>query len=605
MAGTVLDLDELIPKDALANQISNQYMEWESLRNQWAAQKMELRNYIFATDTTTTTNKSLPWKNSTTVPKLTQIRDNLHANYMAALFPNAEWLTWEGDTENDEALAKREAIESYMRTKLIQDKSETTISRLLLDYIDYGNCFATVEWADDSVPIENTSDTQRGYVGPRIVRVSPMDIVFNPLAASFDRSPKIVRSIKTLGELVREAQDMPPDSPQAELLSAALDKSIAGRKMVQASSQGDSFKSNGFQMDGFSSLQHYYGSDYVEVLTFYGTIYDIDGEQLLDNYIVSVIDRRYVVEKRQNPNWSSSSGFFHAGWRQRPDNLYSMGPLDNLVGMQYRIDHLENLKADVFDMVAHPVLKITGHVEDFEYAPGARILVGEDGDVEFMHPDVTALNADTQIRELEDRMEMLAGAPREAMGIRTPGEKTKFEVQVLDNAASRIFLNKIRHFELTFFEPLLNYALQLARRNMSAADVARTLDSEIDAIVFATVNKDDIAANGVLRPKGASNFAHRANMLQNIANLANSGIGQDPSVNVHWSGKKMAKLIEELAELDRFKIYSPNIRVLEQMETQQIAASAGEQAEIASATPPGILEGDPATPSGQMNVPVN
>jgi hypothetical protein len=41
-----------------------------------------------------------------------------------------------------------------------------------------------------------------------------------------------------------------------------------------------------------------------------------------------------------------------------------MGPLDNLVGMQYRIDHLENLKADVFDLIAFPPLKIKGYVED-------------------------------------------------------------------------------------------------------------------------------------------------------------------------------------------------------------------------------------------------
>ena len=27
---------------------------------------------------------------------LTQIRDNLHANYLDALFPNDDWMKWEG-----------------------------------------------------------------------------------------------------------------------------------------------------------------------------------------------------------------------------------------------------------------------------------------------------------------------------------------------------------------------------------------------------------------------------------------------------------------------------------------------------------------------------
>jgi hypothetical protein len=203
-----------------------------------------------------------------------------------------------------------------------------------------------------------------------------------------------------------------------------------------------------------------------------------------------------------------------------------MGPLDNLVGMQYRIDHLENLKADVFDWIAYPMIKVKGYVEDFEIKPGERINVGDEGDVEFMHPDTTALNADMQIQELERRMEELAGAPREAMGIRSPGEKTKYEVQKLDNAASRIFQNKIEHFQRTLLEPLLNFALQLARRNMDSTDVARTLDSEIDAVVFQTITREDITANGILRPRGAEHFAERANALQNFTSLANSPIYQ-------------------------------------------------------------------------------
>ena len=125
-----------------------------------------------------------------------------------------------------------------------------------------------------------------------------------------------------------------------------------------------------------------------------------------------------------------------------------MGPLDNLVGMQYRIDHLENLKADAFDQIAVPLIKIKGLVEDFEFQPGERIYTGEDGDVEFLRPESSILQANLEIQELEAEMEIMAGAPREAMGIRTPGEKTAFEVQRLDAAASRTFQHKINAFEM-------------------------------------------------------------------------------------------------------------------------------------------------------------
>ncbi len=600
MTGRVLDFQDLLAgsEDILARQISYKYVEWDQFRRQWATEKQEIRNYLFATDTRKTSNSKLPWKNSTTIPKLTQIRDNLHANYMAALFPHSEWLRWEGNTLKDETKEKASAIQSYMRTKFRQDRSENDIEKLILDYIDYGNCFGTVVWVDESRTVNG--EVVRGYVGPRYVRISPNDIVFNPLTANFADAPKIVRRVSTLGELAREAaRKLNKESPEYQTYMAALNRSVAVRRQVRAMSQGDNFKNEAFQIDGFGNLQIYFGSDYVELLTFYGDLYDLQTDKLLENQIIQIIDRSFIIFQKENDDWTTGSRFFHAGWRQRPDNLYAMGPLDNLVGMQYRIDHLENLKADVFDLIAYPVQKVKGFVNDYEYQPGERIYVGEDGDVEFMHPDTTALNADMQIQELERRMEEMAGAPKEAMGIRSPGEKTKFEVQTLDNASSRMFLNKIKHFETVFFEPLLNYALQLARKNMSGSDVTRTLDSEIDAAIFSTITKEDIVANGVLHPEGASHFAHRANVLQNVLSLLNSAAIQDPQVKVHLSGKKIAQLVEELADLDAFKIFGDNVRVFEQLESQKLMQQGTEQAQTSASTPPGLLPHDTNTNATQ------
>ncbi len=90
MAGKVAQIRELMAGDNLARQLSGLYNNWWIQRREKELEWRELRNYLFATDTTKTTNSKLPWKNKTTLPKLTQIRDNLHANYMDALFPNDE-----------------------------------------------------------------------------------------------------------------------------------------------------------------------------------------------------------------------------------------------------------------------------------------------------------------------------------------------------------------------------------------------------------------------------------------------------------------------------------------------------------------------------------
>jgi hypothetical protein len=89
------------------------------------------------------------------------------------------------------------------------------IDKVILDYIDYGNCFTTVEWIDERVQTPD-GRTQMGYIGPAIRRISPLDIVFNPTAENFLSSPKIVRSIISLGELKDMLEKMSNDENRQE-----------------------------------------------------------------------------------------------------------------------------------------------------------------------------------------------------------------------------------------------------------------------------------------------------------------------------------------------------------------------------------------------------
>src|SRR5574339_137531 len=118
MAGKTAQIEGIINADTLATNLCSLYERWRIQKMEKETEWKELRNYLFATDTTTTTNSSLPWRNRTTIPKLTQIRDNLHANYMDALFPNDNWLKWEGYSTEASIKGKRIAIEAYMKNKL-------------------------------------------------------------------------------------------------------------------------------------------------------------------------------------------------------------------------------------------------------------------------------------------------------------------------------------------------------------------------------------------------------------------------------------------------------------------------------------------------------
>lgn len=559
MAGETLDIENIVEPEVLAVEIANRWREWDTLRNTKIQEWKELRNYLYATDTKTTGNAMLPWSNTTTTPKLTQLMDNLHANYFASLFPQQKWMRFEASSIDSNVKAKRDTIQAYMENKVRQSDFVNTASDLIYDYIQYGNCFATVQW-EDRYKIKEDGDYISQYVGPKVVRISPYDICFNPAASDFLKAPKIIKSIKTLGEIKR----MIKDDPAKENMQVILDKMLHARAAVRGSDATFN-KSEGYIADGFSSIQHYYESDYVEILTFYGDIFDYQNDELQVDRIITIVDRAYILSNEENPSWLGHAPVFHAGWRPRPDNLYAMGPLDNLVGMQYRIDHLENLKADVFDQIAYPVMKIRGDVEDFDFEPGTRIYLGEEGDVGYLVPDATALNADLQIQTLENKMEEMAGAPRQAMGIRTPGEKTAFEVQSLQNAASRIFEHKTAHFERVFLEPILNSMLETARRYMNFSDTIKVIDDATGVAFFRDITKDDIIASGKIVPVGARHFAERARRVQNLTQLFQIKAA-DPTVSAHLSGKEFAKIISE--ELGEASLFGENISVSEQLETQ-------------------------------------
>ena len=559
MAGETLDIENIVEPEVLAVEIANRWREWDTLRNTKIQEWKELRNYLYATDTKTTGNAMLPWSNTTTTPKLTQLMDNLHANYFASLFPQQKWMRFEASSVDSNVKAKRDTIQAYMENKVRQSDFVNAASDLIYDYIQYGNCFATVQW-EDRYKIKEDGDYISQYVGPKVVRISPYDICFNPAASDFLKAPKIIKSIKTLGEIKR----MIKDDPSKESMQPILDKMLYARAAVRGSDATFN-KSEGYVADGFSSIQHYYESDYVEILTFYGDIFDYQNDELQVDRIITIVDRAYVLTNEENPSWLGHAPVFHAGWRPRPDNLYAMGPLDNLVGMQFRIDHLENLKADVFDQIAYPIMKIRGDVEDFDFEPGTRIYLGEEGDVGYLVPDATALNADLQIQTLENKMEEMAGAPRQAMGIRTPGEKTAFEVQSLQNAASRIFEHKTAHFERVFLEPILNSMLETARRYMNFSDTIKVIDDATGVAFFRDITKDDIIASGKIVPVGARHFAERARRVQNLTQLFQIKAA-DPTVSAHLSGKEFAKIISE--ELGEASLFGENISVSEQLETQ-------------------------------------
>src|SRR6266436_4106931 len=597
MTGKVMELENVITPDALATRITERYISWDTLRqvkkNDWE----EIRRYVYATDTTQTTNAQLPWKNKTTIPKLCQIRDNLFANYTATLFPKRKWLEWEADNADSNSMDKKDTIVNYMTWVIEQPGFRPEIEKVIQDYIDFGNCFATVEWKD--MRAEQKDKTQVGFVGPAIRRISPLDIVFNPTAESFIESPKIIRSIISLGELKDLLEKMTNDENRTEY--EELYKYLKEIRFHARQFQGDWLqKDHLYAMDGFTSFRAYLLSDMVEVLTFYGDWYDPYEDKFEKNRVITVVDRHKLINNKANPSFFGYPPIFHSPWRRKQDNLWGMGPLDNLVGMQYRMDHVENMKADIWDLVTYPVQKVKGLVEEYTWQPGEKIFTSEEGDVELVQPEVQIMQSNMEIGNLATQMEEMAGAPREAMGIRSPGEKTKYEVQRLENASSRLFQNKIFQFS-EFLDMVLNAILELAQRNMASISSIRVFNDEFKTTTFQSLTVDDITGVGRIKAIGARHFAEQAELVQNITALTGSGLW--PVVQPHFSGIILAKILESTFDLKDYGVVTPYISLAEQADAQRMVQALQEQLHQETGTATGMGEDYDVNAAGQFSPP--
>jgi len=203
------------------------------------------------------------------------------------------------------------------------------------------------------------------------------------------------------------------------------------------------------------------------------------------------------------------------------------------------------------------------------------------GDVKVLNLSKDALNADFQIDNTMNIMEQMSGSPQNASGFRTPGEKTKFEVQVLEGGANRIFSDKTTQFETDFIEPVLMDIVALGRENLGQTDMVSTTSTEFNIETYLSVTRDELFVSGKMRARGSKRFQEKANALQKIMKIYSTGVGQQ--IAPHTSTKKLAQALEELAEFKEFGIIFPNIGIQEQVEQQQIAQAAQGQATTADA----------------------
>lgn len=574
-----VDILNMINPDNLATNIADKMVLWSNGRRRWEENCEETMQYLYATSTQDIMELSRSWDNTTHLPKLTQVRDLLLTLYHDAIFSLPDFVEWEPYSKETLNTNVRNSLEAFTRQMLDKANFKDTIDALLEDYIDYGNAFAMPVW-DREVHYGDNKINTTIYECSKLIRINPMDLYFDPTVADFSKAPKIIRSIISIGELKALTEDLPED----DTFKKAFDRAIKQRLDIRREIAGvgtERLKDQELMIAGFSSLSSYYNSDTVELLTFYGDLYDMENDKMYRNHKMVVMDRSVLLSKEPIIDLGAGCNIIKCGWRDRKDTAWSMSPLDNLKGMQYMIDFLENKRADVFNFISNPNIKTIGDVEMPENnAPGQEYHCDRDSDVQFMRPDATALQADTYIDKYMYLMEEMAGAPKEAAGFRTPGEKTAFEVAQLNTAASRVFAKQTRKFEKEMLEPAINLMLQMFFKKAAGKTVQVKLIGETGAATFVDINVDDINGSGRFVAVGSNTYTEKERMAQTLMALGNSAIYMDDLVRNYFDPKKIAEIIAYTTGLDKFdNLMRENARVDRGLEMAMASETAQQMIE--------------------------
>ena len=98
------------------------------------------------------------------------------------------------------------------------------------------------------------------------------------------------------------------------------------------------------------------------------------------------------------------------------------------------------------------------------------------------------------------------------------------------------------------------------------------MDNEAGLTSFREITKEDITANGKLRPIGARHFSEQQIALSNMIQVFNTQLGQ--LIQPHTSSVALSKFVESSTNTEKHGIFQTNIKVYEDQETASIVGTA-------------------------------
>lgn len=571
---TATALGSFVTNSDKAAFITRLFTEWDAAKAPAVTKWREVEAYRYATDTHSLPNSTGAFTHSTHTPVVAAIGQDLEAILLQVVMPHEDWFTFEPMDAQSASRDQRKVLVSYLKNRHALNGYADEVAKLRSDLVTYGVCFSQVTHVNEK------REGKEGYVGPKVSRISPYDIVFDPTAMSFEKTPKIIREIITLGELFKRGES-------GDFDNELVQKLLKERGNFANSDAGED-KNEQYVPLGFGTYQQYIQSGFIELLWFYGDVYDSESMTLHTSKCIVVADDSEVLLDTDIGTVSGYPHIHQSVWQKLPDNLWGMGPLENIIGLNYQVNHRENAKSEALDRLIYPDKVYQGDVEEMydEETGQVTYLAPEGGGVAELAVNTQFFSFDLHIDRLTHSARSAARLPSDLTGFRSQGEKTLGEVTALTDGGMRGFIDKAADFERSSLEKHLKSEVELAHEHFGDA-LKVPNKSEAGFIEMLNITQKDLAINGLLVPRGAKRFARKNQLLASVVQLSATPLME--LAGLHFSGKGAATLIEELLELQDTKLFEEYAQIIEQGEAQQVSNQI-EQSGAMQATQPGLEE---------------
>lgn len=564
----------------IASLITDRWVTLWEQRKKLRSMDHEVQEYLHATSTKGTANQKdhEGQGHTTNIPMLYKTKEMLVALYMDMIFPSTSYMKWTGQAAVDKkTVSKGQATAEYMRKKMAYRPNAKAALQLITDFVERGRVASLTGF--ERVMRENKVGTKDVYYeGPTIKRLHPESYVFDVTATDVQSTPKIIRQVYPMAQIMRMHED-----GSKIYTKEIMNKLTSRRRESQAGFSEDRAKYITMNMHGLGNYSAYLQSGNVEVLVFLGDLYDNVSNTLLRDQHILIVDRADVLYQETSTMITGDNFHYHV-YEPFENTLGGLGPLHKVVGLQYALNHTQNMKANAVDLEVKPPTKFMGGDATQEIEPGARLIMDTDEDISFLNVQTQALQLNNDQSFTMGMYEQVTGIPSELSGIRTPGEKTATEHNSIISSGQRIPLTKAKYFEQFFWEPILQSMLEIAKENMQGTDFVAILNTETGQQDFMEVGRDDLAASGDIAPIGARGLAEESRALREFLEITQNPV-MAQLLQPHISGKQLARKVEKSLNWEHSGVLRDFVQLTEQAELQDLATVADQKGQEHQLTP--------------------